>query len=821
MAAAPAGGTVDGFLLGYDGFDPETEGLREALTSTGNGYLCARGAAEWEDADGVHYPGTYAHGGYNRETTILGGQPVLNEDLVNLPNWLVLMLRIEGGDVIRLAGIELVSYRHELDIRNVTLVRELRFVDGGGRETTLRSRRFVSMADMHHAGIEWTLVPENWSGRVEVISALDGRVSNRGVARYRQLEGRHLDPVSPRTFGPEVIALKAETRQSNLYISHATRTRVFRDGQPLPVTRTLDQMEDYIQQVLAFDVDQGVAIRVEKMVSFFTSRDPAVSDTLVRAARSAARHDEFAASLQRHSAAWDELWQVCDARVSGDDQVQLLLRVHIAHVLQVCSPHTADLDAGLPARGLNGEAYRGHVFWDEIYALPFFNSRLPEITRGLLMYRYRRMGEARAAAREAGWRGAMFPWQSGSEGTEETQRVHLNPLSGHWEPDLSRNQRHVNAAIFYNVWRYVQTANDLDFLDRYGAEMMLEIARFWASIAQFNPERERYEIHGVMGPDEFHEKYPDAPEAGLRNNAYTNVMVAWLCDTVGKLPSLLPASSTEGLRARLGIRDEELALWQDMSRRMFVPFQDDGIISQFEGYDELEELDWDAYRAKYGNIQRLDRILRAEGRDPDRYKITKQADVVMLFYLFSDEELREIFGRLGYDYRPDTVARNVAYYDRRTSHGSTLSFVTHAGVLAALDPKSSWDRFLVALHSDVDDIQGGTTKEGIHMGVMAGTLDVLQRYYAGSHIRDEVLYFDPRLPGELSGLSFPMQFHETPILVTLSSERLTLAVHPEGVSRPIRAGVPGDIRELCPGDEASFELSGGAAGHGPSAASTP
>ena len=797
---------MDGFLLGYDGFDPETEGLREALTSTGNGYLCTRGAAEWEDADGVHYPGTYAHGGYNRETTILGGQPVLNEDLVNLPNWLVLMLRIDGDDVIRLASIELASYRHELDIRNVTVVRQLRFLDGGGRETTLSSRRFVSMADVHHAGIEWTLVPENWSGRVEVISALDGRVSNRGVARYRQLEGRHLDPVSPRTFGPEVIALKAETRQSNLYISQATRTRAFRGDQQLPVTRTLYQMEDYIQQVLAFDVEAGVATRVEKMVSFYTSRDPAVSDTLVRAARSAARHDDFAASFGRHSAAWDELWRVCDVRVSGNDQVQLLLRLHVAHVLQVCSEHTADLDAGLPARGLNGEAYRGHVFWDEIYALPFFNFRLPEITRGLLMYRYRRMGEARAAAREAGWRGAMFPWQSGSEGIEETQRVHLNPLSGHWEPDLSRNQRHVNAAIFYNLWRYVQTANDLEFLDRYGAEMMLEIARFWASIAHFNPERERYEIHGVMGPDEFHEKYPDAPEAGLRNNAYTNVMVAWLCDTVGKLPSLLPASSTHGLRARLGIGDDELARWQDMSRRMFVPFHGDGIISQFEGYDELKELDWDAYRAKYGNIQRLDRILRAEGDDPDRYKITKQADVVMLFYLLSDEELREVFGRLRYDYRPDTAARNVAYYDRRTSHGSTLSFVTHAGVLAGLDPESSWDRFLVALCSDVDDIQGGTTKEGIHMGVMAGTLDVLQRYYAGTHIRDEALYFDPRLPGELGGLSFPMRFRETPILVTLGRDRLTLAVHPEGVSRPIRAGIPGDVRELCPGDQAVFEL---------------
>ena len=393
-------------------------------------------------------------------------------------------------------------------------------------------------------------------------------------------------------------------------------------------------MEDYIQQVLAFDVRQGAATRVEKLVTFFTSRDRAVSDTLVRAATSAGRHTDFAATFERHIAAWDELWRVCDMRVSGNERVQQLLRLHIAHVLQVCSHHTADLDAGLPARGLNGEAYRGHVFWDEIYALPFFNVRLPEVARGLLMYRYRRIGEARAAAREEGFRGAMFPWQSGSEGIEETQRVHLNPVSGRWEPDLSRNQRHVNAAIFYNIWQYFQTTHDQAFLRDYGAEMMLEITRFWASIAHFNPERERYEIHGVMGPDEFHDKYPDAPHGGLRNNAYTNVMVAWLCGIADKLLALLPSSRAEELRMRLGIGDDELSMWQDMSRRMFVPFHDDGIISQFEGYEDLEELDWDTYRAKYGNIQRLDRILRAEGKDPNRYKVTKQADTVMLFFLF-------------------------------------------------------------------------------------------------------------------------------------------------------------------------------------------
>jgi trehalose/maltose hydrolase-like predicted phosphorylase len=268
---------------------------------------------------------------------------------------------------------------------------------------------------------------------------------------------------------------------------------------------------------------------------------------------------------------------------------------------------------------------------------------------------------------------------------------------------------------------------------------------------------------------------------------------------------------------RLGIGDDELAVWRDMSRRMFVPFLGDRIISQFEGYEDLEELDWAAYRAKYGNIQRLDRILRAEGNDPNRYKVTKQADTVMLFFLFRQDELREIFGRLGYDYRADTVARNVEYYDPRTSHGSTLSFVTHAGVLATIDPESSWDRFLVALRSDADDIQGGTTKEGIHMGVMSGTLDLMQRNYAGAHVYDDILHFNPQLPSRLDSLSFPMQFRETPIQVTLTGDHLTLAVHPEGASRPVRVAVRDDVRELRPGDQTVFELSRNPATTGPSA----
>ncbi len=798
---------VSDAILVYDAYEPSEEGLREALTSTGNGYFCTRGAAEWEDADDEHYPGTYCHGGYNRETTIMGGRPVLNEDLVNLPNWLVLKLRIEGEDAVRLDSADVLEYRHAYDIRTATVMRSVRFRDRAGRETSLLSRRFVSMAHMHQAAIGWTLTAENWSGRLEIVSALDGRVTNQGVTRYGALEGRHLDGVSPRTFGPEVIALKVKTRQSDIFVAQAARTRAFRGEALLAVERSLYQMGDYIQQVLAFDVQEGETVRVEKLVAFYTSRDRAINEPLGNAGASVRRYPDFAEAFSRHEGAWAELWRVSDVEVPSDERVQLLVRLHIAHVLQVCSRHTVDHDAGVPARGLNGEAYRGHVFWDELYVYPFLNFRVPEITRALLRYRYRRLGEARAAAREHGYRGAMYPWQSGSDGKEETQVVHLNPLSGRWEPDLSHNQRHVNAAIFYNVWHYFQATGDLEFMRDNGAEMMLEIARFWASIAHLNPERDRYEIHGVMGPDEFHEKYPKAEEGGLRNNAYTNVMVAWIAQKAVEVLALLPETRRDALRRRLGLSDDEIATWGAMSRKMFVPFHADGIISQFEGYEELEELDWDAYREKYPNIQRLDRILRDEGDDPDRYKLAKQADTVMLLFLFPDEELRALLERLGYELSPEAARRTIDYYDERTSHGSTLSFVAHAAVLAHRDPADSWQRFLVALESDVGDVQGGTTKEGIHLGVMSGTLDLVQRAYAGSEIRDGVLHFDPGLRDRLNGLSFPMRFRGMPIRVTLADDELTIVADTEGASGPIRVSVGDDIRELSPGERHAFALS--------------
>ena len=306
----------------------------------------------------------------------------------------------------------------------------------------------------------------------------------------------------------------------------------------------------------------------------------------------------------------------------------------------------------------------------------------------------------------------------------------------------------------------------------HGMEMMLEIARFWASIAHYNPERERYEIHGVMGPDEFHEKYPGAEEGGLRNNAYTNVMVAWLCEIAQEALSLLPQSRVNALRERLGLTDEELRTWEDMSRRMFVPFHGDGIISQFEGYEELEELDWEAYREKYGNIQRLDRILRAEGDEPDRYKLAKQADTVMLFFLFSRDELRAALraARLRVRSRHRAQERrllrqaHLARLHAQLRHARRGAGFDRPGELLGALPRGAGERR--GRHAGRDH-EGGDP-HGRDVRDARPRAAQLRR-----HARSATASFAsiPGCPDGHDSLSFGMQFHGTPLVVTLSDGR--------------------------------------------------
>ena len=801
---------MNSWSLVYDEYDPEQEKLREALCTVGNGYFCTRGAAPEANADEHHYPGTYLAGGYNRLQTEIAGRTIENEDLVNLPNWLPLSFRIEEDSWFDIDQVKLLDYRQELDLRSGILHRRLRFEDEGGRVTRVEERRLVHMRYRHLAALETRLVAENWSGGLTVRNALDGRVINDGVERYRDLASRHLEPVAAEQIDDGTIFLQMRTCQSRLEVALAAGFRIWLDNAVHKMKPRVEQAKDFIAQSFEIPVSQGQEIRLEKTVAFYTSRDEAIAEAGLEARNAVARAAGFEELLESHAMRWDQLWRHFGIDLEEQDgdkgaRNKMILRLHLFHLLQTVSLHTIKLDVGVPARGWHGEAYRGHIFWDELFIFPLLNLRIPEITRTLLSYRYRRLGQARLAATEAGYRGAMFPWQSGSNGREESQVVHLNPKSGNWIPDNSRLQRHVNAAIVWNTWQYYQATSDMEFLCFYGAEMILEIARFWASLATWNAEIERFEILGVMGPDEYHDAYPDAEEAGLNNNAYTNVMVVWVMVCALEVLATLPTDRCRELRETLDLGDEEIETWDRISRRMKVVFHDDGIISQFEGYDQLAEFDWESYRKKHGKVMRLDRILEAEGDTPNRYKCSKQGDVLMLFYLFSAEELGSLFERLGYAFPSDTIPKNIDYYIERTSHGSTLSQIVHAWVLSRQDREGSWELYTMALRSDIDDIQGGTTPEGIHLGAMAGTVDLVQRCYTGVEIRGDVLRLNPCLPREIVNLCLRLRYRGQSLDLTITCDKMTISCR-ECALEPIKITYGEEERVLSGGQTVEFAL---------------
>ncbi len=796
---------IDAWTLRFDGWNPAREGLREALCTLGNGNFATRGAAEEASADGVHYPGTYLAGGYDRIASEIAGELLVNEDLVNWPNWLRLSFRPRGGEWLLMSRMEVLELTQELDLRRGVLQRRVRVRDRKGRETLLRSHRFVSMASAHLAALSWELVPLNWEGPLELHSALDGTVGNEGVARYRQLRAQHLEADAAGGDEPGVIWLAVHSRQSHIRMAQAARTRVEAGGavsQP-----KVKAVGDRVTQCFEIEARRGEAIRVEKIAVLVSSRDPAISEPLEDARGRIGDAADFAQLLKAHEQRWAELWQRCDIQL-GPSRVEenRNLRLHIFHLLQVVSPHIIHRDVGVPARGLHGEAYRGHVFWDELFIFPYLNFRIPELTRELLMYRYLRLDEARRLAREAGFEGAAFPWQSGSSGREESQRMHLNPRSGRWTPDETSRQRHISAAVAWNVWHYFEVTGDRQFLAYYGAELILEVARYWASVAEWDASLQRYRIRAVVGPDEFHTAYPDASSAGIDDNAYTNVMASWCLRTAERALDVLGAERRCELLGFLGLGEDEVQRWQAIARGLRVVFTGGGrIISQFDGYDALEELDWEAYRARHGDLQRLDRILEAEGTTPNRFKVSKQADVLMLFFVLTPAQIVEQMEWMGYPFERSAIRENIDYYLRRTTHGSTLSSVLHSWVLARVDRANSWRLFAQALQADVGDVQRGTTAEGIHLGAMASTVDLAQRGYTGAEVRDDVLWLDPQLPDELSELSMRLRFRSAWIEVGISDGFLSLELT-SGETMTAKVGVRGDVHVLRRGERRRFML---------------
>jgi trehalose/maltose hydrolase-like predicted phosphorylase len=738
----------ENWCLTYNYFSENEEKLRETMTTIGNGFVGVRGALGFMKADeATHYPATYVAGLFNKLGTEIKGKTIYNNDFVNIPNAFAVRFKFKDDDNYwSLNNLKILDYKHQLNMKSGEVKRKVIVEHHDGRRLKYIESRFAAMHDMHILGHKVSVTPLNFNAEIEFLSEIDGDIINYGVKRYRKLSSKHIH-VKSTTVINNALHLQAETTNSKVELNLS----VFHES--LMNAKQSEQVNDKTAAIVYNkSLAEKESFNLERTIFIDTSRNK------LKQEKQALGYDLL---LQASATEWEKIWRKIDIKIEGDRYSQELIRMQMYHLISSASPNNIELDTATTARGLHGEAYRGHIFWDELFILPFYFKHFPEVSRALLLYRYRRLDTARKHARKNKREGALIPWQIADTGEEETQEIHYNPMSKDWDPDLSRKQRHVSIAVAYNIINYFNHTQDLDFIEKEGGEMLIEIARYWASKVIYDEKTNRYHIKRVMGPDEFHEKYPKntVNDGGVDDNAYTNIMVSWLFKRVSEL---LPNISDDVKEDIEFDKNEEEPKWLEISIQMYISLKGD-ILEQFKGYFELDEIDLKKYEEEYEDVGRMDRILKSEDDTPDHYKVAKQADTLMLFYLLEPEEVKGILNKIGYKVSSaeNLLKKNFDYYLKRTSHGSTLSYIVHAYLLDYFPERKNqlWKWYIKSLSSDFDDIQGGTTKEGIHCGVMSGNISLIYNCFAGFKM-GEPIKLSPSLPKHWKSLSLKIHFQK-------------------------------------------------------------
>jgi trehalose/maltose hydrolase-like predicted phosphorylase len=521
---------------------------------------------------------------------------------------------------------------------------------------------------------------------------------------------------------------------------------------PPPVTEKVAVGRGSITKTVSFPAEAGAEYVFDKLVTIFTSRDGFTDpgEVAMHCARRAVERG-YEALLESHERSWFEAWQASDISIEGDPEAQHAARFSIYHSL-ACAPMSSD-KVSLAAKGLHGEGYRGHVFWDcEIFNLPFFIHTQPEIARNLLMYRYHTLAGARRKAQAAGYRGAMYAWESADTGDETTPTwaQHLGQEIRIWCGDI---EQHISADVAYAVWQYYQATRDRDFLLNYGAEIILETARFWVSRFEYNSNQDRYEINGVIGPDEYHEH--------IDNSVFTNAMARWnIRLALDLVESFKQHDSNQwaGLKQRLRLSDKRLRFWKRVAEKAYIPyFGELGIHEQFDGFLRLEQVNLGALHL---NGTPPDVVLGRDG--VQKSQVIKQADVVMLMYLLGDQ-----FGRA-------QVESNFDYYSPLCGHGSSLSPSIHSIVCSQLGRSEDALRyFRQSAAIDLDDGMGNGAA-GIHMAALGGNWQAIVKGFCGVKASEYALGFVPALPPGWQAVKFSLMYEGTPVCARVTPDSITL-----------------------------------------------
>lgn len=749
------------WLIGEEVFDGRYLGKCEAIFCQGNGYLGVRHALE------------EPYTGETRDMFVTGTFNKFHEDEVTeLPNFpdLTKMVFMLNGRPFSLEQGKVLTYRRVMNLKTGEVVRTVEWEDLAGDAFRFTFRRMVSMADEHVIAAKVTIEPLTADVNLKFLSGIDGTVSNSGAQHFCEGEKRLYDY--------KYIEMVSKTVESGVTAGLYTTHRFYNDKGDVSCTLLPIISRRVIKISAQTTIAKGESLTIEKLSCVYTSRDLAfdgmtdaalVTEQVKQAGQTRIRElldTGYDALMAQSASAWEKIWEREDVQIASRAPFdQLAIRFAIYHLNIMVKRN--DPRVGIGAKALTGEGYKGHSFWDtEVFILPYFLMTEPSTARTLLEYRYKNLYGARQKAKEYGYQGAMYPWEAAW-----TTDGEVTPIWGPADVVTGKPmqyltgmiEQHISADVAFAVWQYYMATRDQDFMDRCGYEIILDTARFWASRLEWKEDKNRYEITDVIGPDEYKEH--------VNNNAYTNYLACYNMKLARQILAKLPEENPalyQALSDKLSLEGLDAVL-EERIAHMYLPAprEADGIIAQFEGYFDLKYLDLTKYKE---STEVLTIYNDFSPEQINHYQVSKQGDLVVLFYLLED-----LF--------PEEIKRkNYLFYEERTLHDSSLSKCTHGVVANDLGMhEEAYHFYQGASRVDLGE-EMKSSDAGIHSAAMGGIWQVAVLGFGGVRVCGGQLRIHPAIPDEWDSLSFRVVWMGSGLRIRVLRDQVEITNEGDAVS---------------------------------------
>lgn len=733
---------LDEWCIIEEGFKKENVTSSESIFSIGNGRMGQRANFE-EKYSGDTLQGSYIAGVYYPDKTKVGwwknGYPEYFAKVLNAANWIGIDVAVNGETLDLAEATQVENFRRELNMHEGWLARSFDATLKNENKITVDAQRFLSIVDDDLGAIKYAIKANNFHGKLTINSYVDADVENED-SNYDE---KFWDEISQHAHGSEAM-VTAKTKKTAFVVTTGMRFEIHKNGIKLNIEPKTKTRSKYAECKVEVDVNEGDEVVVYKFatnVSSFNHNEDKL-EKVADAELNKALTKHYNQMLEEQKKAWQAKWEESDITIDGDVAAQQAIRFNIFQLNQTYTGEDERLNIG--PKGFTGEKYGGSTYWDtEAYCLPFYLATADDhVARNLLLYRYKQLDKAIENAEKLGFTdgAALFPM------------VTMNGEECHNEWEITFEEIHRNGAIAFAVYNYIRYTGDKEYLEDYGLELLIAIARFWSQRITYSEQLQKYVMLGVTGPNEY--------ENNIDNNWYTNTLACWCMDYAREVIDFVKQKAPdkyESLTKKIKFNeDKETARWNDITSKMHFPeSKEKGIFLQQDNYLNKEQIlvkDLDAKHRPINQNWSWDRILRS--------CFIKQADTLQGIYLFEER------------YDMDTIRRNFDFYEARTVHESSLSPCVHVVLASKLgDMDKAYQLYLRTSRLDLDDYNVEVS-EGLHITSMAGTWMAVVQGFGGLRVYNNMIYLNPRIPKAWESYSFKLRFRGSVLKVTALKGRV-------------------------------------------------